>query len=210
MQDIISILKKVGAILPNGHFVGTSGRHMDTYITKDALFPHTQVVSMIGKMFAEKYRDTDVEVVVGPAIGGIILSQWVAFHLSELKKKEVLSVYTEKTADNNQVFNRGYGSLVKGKKILVIEDTVTTGGSVKKSIESAKRDGGDVIGVCVMVNKDPDQINEVALGAPFSALGELEVKTYEAKDCPLCKAGVPINTTFGHGKKFLELRTFHK
>ena len=204
MNEVIDILKKTGAVLDNGHFVGVSGLHFDLYITKDALLPHTEEVSAICKLYAEKYKDVDVDVVAGPALGGIILSQWIAYHLSKLKGKEVLSVYTEKTVDKDQIFTRGNEVYVKGKKVLAVEDVVTTGGSVLKVIKSVQNAGGEVVGVCVMVNKDPDNINSKTFGVPFESLSELKVATYLAEACPFCKKGIPVNTTVGYGKKFVE------
>ncbi|MES2223301.1 MAG: phosphoribosyltransferase family protein [Patescibacteria group bacterium] len=204
MSDVIQILKKVGAILPNDHFVGTSGLHIDTYINKDMLYLHTRDTSEICKMFAEKYKDQNIEAVVGPAVGGIILSQWTAYHLSEITGKEVLALYTEKDADKNQVFTRGYDKFAKGKRILFVEDLVTTGGSVMKAIKSVEAVGGIVAGVCVMVNKNPTQVNKEHLGVEIDALSVYEVATFEADACPMCKSAVPVNVTVGHGKKFLE------
>lgn len=195
---------EVGALIPNGHFVGTSGRHMDTYINKDALFPHTKQASKVGRLFAERFKDTGIDVVVAPALGGIILSQWTAYHLSELTGREVLGIYTEKTPEKDQVFTRGYDRYVKGKKVLIIEDLTTTGGSVMKVIQSVKNAGGIAVEACVMVNKDPEQVNATTLGIPFSSLGEYPVPSYVPEECPLCKSGVPVNTTVGHGKKFVE------
>jgi len=145
-------------------------------------------------------------VVAGPSMGGIILSQWVAYHLGLLKDKEILSVYTEKQLDENQIFTRGYGQFVKGKNVLVVEDIVTTGGSVKKVIKSVENEGGKVIAACSIVNKDPVNINPKFIGVPFDYLTIVDTEVYKEKDCPLCKAGVPINTKLGHGKKFLEAK----
>ena len=102
------------------------------------------------------------------------------------------------------MFTRGYDKYVKGKKILVLEDLTTTGSSVQKVLRSVKEAGGDVVGVSVMVNKSPKTVNAKLFNAPFNSLGELEVENYDQENCPLCKEGVPINTQFGHGKKFLE------
>ncbi|MES2023507.1 MAG: phosphoribosyltransferase family protein [Patescibacteria group bacterium] len=204
MNEAIEILKKSGAMLENSHFVGTSGLHFDTYINKDALYPHTQYASEMGKLFAEKYKDADVEIVVAPALGGIILSQWTAYHLTKLTGKEVLGIYTEKDAEKNQVFTRGYDEYVKGKKVLIIEDIVTTGGSVLKTINAVKQNDGIIVGVCVMVNKNPTVVNKKMLGDTFDSLSEYEITMYTAEECPLCKNGVPINIKVGHGKKFLE------
>lgn len=210
-QSIIEILKKVGAILENDHFVYTSGKHGSVYINKDFLYPHPKITSKVGKMFAEIFKDFEVEVVVSPAIGGTILAQWTAFHLSKFKKKEILAVYTEKdkgttasASDSEQIFRRGYDRYVKGKKVLVIEDLTTTGGSVKKTIKAVEKAKGEVVAVGVMVNRDPANINEKTIGKPFFALGIYPAKAYDPKVCPLCQKNIPINTQIGHGKSFLE------
>lgn len=206
MRTVIDILKKVGAVLTDDHFVYTSGKHGSVYINKDAVYPYTKETSEIGKLFAQKYKTKSIDVVAAPALGGIILSQWTAYHLSKVQKKEVLGVYTEKTPEKNQIFTRGYDALVKGKKVLVIEDLTTTGGSVRKVVDSVKAAGGKVVGVCVMVNRDPKAVTSRVMGAPFSSLGVLKAEAYESRDCPLCKKGVPINTTVGHGKKYMEAK----
>lgn len=203
-DDVISMLKSVGAIITDSHIVYTSGKHGSVYINKDALYPHTELSSKAGLMFAEKNKDLDIDVVVAPALGGIILSQWTAFHLSKLKNKEIFGVYTEKDLDKNQVFTRGYDKFIKGKNVLVIEDLTTTGGSVLKVVNSVRAAGGTVVSVSVMVNRNPDLVNMSLMGAPFNALGVLRAEAFDEKDCPLCKKGVPINTNVGHGKKYLE------
>ncbi len=199
-MNIIDILKKTGSIIENGHFVGTSGRHMSTYINKNLLLTNPIYSSKVGKLLAEKVKNKKIEIVVAPAVAGITLGQWTAYHLSKLNKKIVLSVYTEKDAKNNQIFKRGYDLLVKNRKTLIIEDIVTTGGSVKKVIKSIKKAGGTISAVCVMVNKDPEMVNSKTFGVPFIALSEYKVKSYEPKNCPFCKNGIAFNTNFGHGK----------
>ena len=206
MDNVVNILKKVGAVITDSHFVYTSGKHGSVYVNKDAVYPHTAETSRIGELFAEKYKDIDIDVVAAPALGGIILSQWVAFHLSKLKGKEILGVYTEKTADKQMIFTRGYDKLVKGKNILVIEDLTTTGGSVKKEVDTEKVAGGNVVAVCVMVNRDPEHVTSEVVGGPFSALGILKASAFDEAVCPLCKENVPINTDVGHGRKYLETK----
>lgn len=200
----MKILKRVGAVIENSHFVGTQGRHMPAYVNKDGLLLHAKYVSEVGKMFAEKNRNKKIEVVVAPAVAGVPFSQWTAYHLSKLNKREVLSVFTEKTPDNNQIFKRDYDKIVKNKRVLIVEDTTTIGSSVKKVINVVKKAGGKVVAVSVMINRDPKRVNSKSIGAPFSSLGIFETPSYEAKDCPLCKKGITVNTKFGHGKKFLE------
>ena len=203
-QEVIDILKKTGAIVSDSHFVYISGKHAKLYVNKDYIFPHIKHISRIGEIIAQKYKDSPVDVVAGPSMGGIILSQWTAYHLGLLKDEEILSVYTEKQPDKDQIFTRGYGQFVKGKNVLVVEDIVTTGGSVKKVIASVEKEGGKVVAACSIVNKDPVNINPEFIGVPFDYLTIVDVDVYDEKGCPLCKKGISINTTLGHGKKFLE------
>lgn len=203
-SPVLKILKKTGAVITNDHFVYTSEKHGSVYINKDAIYPHTKEASQVGKLFAKKFKNKNIDVVAAPAIGGIILSQWTAYHLSKLKKKNILGVYTEKDLEKNQIFTRGYDKLVRGKNVLVIEDLTTTGGSVKKVIRNVEEHGGKVIAVGVMVNRNPDFVNSKTLGYPFYALDVLYAEAFNEGDCPLCKEGKPINTSVGHGKKYLE------
>lgn len=205
MKTIIDILKETGALITDDHFVYTSGKHGSVYINKDAIYPHTEKASEVGLLFAEKLKDQKIDVIVGPMIGGIILSQWTAYHLSKLQNKEVLSVYTEKDAQNNQVFGRrGYDKLITGKNVCIVEDLTTTGGSVAKVVNTVKAAGGNVISVGVMIDRSPNGMTENIIGAPFFTLGTLPAEAYEENECPLCKTGTPVNTKIGHGKKFLE------
>jgi orotate phosphoribosyltransferase len=206
-NEVLEILKKTNAIITNSHFVGTSGKHFDTYINKDALYPHTQETSRVCELFARKFKDHEIDIIAAPALGGIILSTWTAYHLSRLKNKEVLAVYTEKTPEKNQIFTRGYDALVKGKRLLIIEDLTTTGGSIKKVIDTVKSINGKITAACVMVNRDPEIVNSQSLGVPFSSLAELVIPSYTEETCPLCLKNISINTTVGHGKKYLKEKT---
>ncbi len=207
MKDpVIGILKNVGAIITDDHFVLTSGRHTSAYVNKDALYPHTRETSRIGRMFAEKFKNKKIDAVAAPALGGIILSQWTAYHLSKLKNKEVLGVYTEKTPDKNQIFTRGYDKLVKGKNVLVIEDLTTTGGSVRKVVDSVRASGGKVVAVGVMLNRDSKKVTAKEVGAPFYPLAVFEMDSFTEEECPLCKKKIPVNTAVGHGRQYLEAK----
>src|SRR3989338_3252186 len=206
--DILSLMKQADAIITDRQIVGTSGKHGSVYVDKDALYPHTEMASEVGRMMAEKFKDAGVEVVVGPMLGGIILSQWTAYHLTQMTGREVLSVYTEKDDEGNQIFSRRrYDRHVKGRKTLIVEDITNTGGSAKKVVDTVKAAGGIVVALCVMVNRDPKNITSETMGAPFEPLGVLPAEAFEEAECPLCKKGVPINTEVGHGKAFLEKKS---
>lgn len=209
MKDIVKILKSIKAIETNDHFVYISGRHGSVYIRKDMLYPNTQMTSDVCNIIAEKFKDKSIDIVVGPSIGGIVLSQWTAYHLTKLKKKGVLGLFTEKDEENNQIFKRGYDKLVKNKNVLIVEDFTTTGSSVAKVVKSVKKAGGKVIAVCVLINRDPQKVTPKTIGAPLSSLGIFNAESFDSAKCPLCKKNVPINTSVGHGKKYLQERNNH-
>lgn len=203
MSKVLDLLKQTGAVITGSHFVLTSGKHASVYINKDALYTHTSAVSAVCQDFAEKVMHLQIDTVVGPALGGIILSQWTAHHLSRLKGKEVFAVYSEKTPDGGQAFTRGYDKFVINRKVLVVEDLTSTGGSAKKVVEAIRRAGGQVAGVCVMVNRNPEEVTESYFGAPFFPLDTFKVEAYDEADCPMCRSGVPVDTSVGHGKQYL-------
>lgn len=202
-NDILNIFAKTGGYITGSHIVYTSGKHGEAYLNKDAIYPHTKEISKICREIAKRFKDNNIEVVAAPALGGIILSQWTAHHLSKLTGKKVLGVYTEKTPEKNQIFTRGYDKLVKEKKVLVVEDITTTGGSVIKVIKSVRDAGGKVVRVCVLVNRDPDNINSKSIGAPYTALAEIKMQAWDENQCPLCKKGISINTSVGKGREYL-------
>ncbi len=204
MNDVVEILKNLGAVITDDHFVYTSGKHGEVYINKDALYPHPAETSEVGKLFAEKYKDTDIDVVAAPALGGIILSTWTAYHLTQLKSKEILGVYAEKLPDKSMGFTRGYDKLIEGKKVLVIEDLANTGGSVKKVVDLVKATGGTVVACCVMVNRNPEEVTSETIGAPFDSLGVLKAQAWDEADLPEHIKARPINTNIGHGKKYMQ------
>jgi orotate phosphoribosyltransferase len=197
--DVLKRLEKVGALITNSHLVYTSGRHGSAYVNKDAVYPHTALTSELCREFATRFRDERVEVCLAPAIGGVILSQWTAHHLSSITGREVLGVYAEKTPDGGFVIKRGYDKLTKGKRVLVLEDILTTGISVKRTVETVRAIGGDVIGVAALCNRGG--VSAADLGAPrLEALVKIELESWEAAECPLCRKGVPVNTELGKGK----------
>lgn len=206
---VLKILRDIGAIITNSHFVYTSGKHGSVYIRKDQLYPYTKLTSKVCKLIAFDLKDKNIEIVVGPALGGIVLSQWVAYHLSKLTKREVLGLFSEKDYDDKRIFDRpqmlkrGYDQLVKNKRTLIVEDLTTTGASVKKVVGRVKEAGGKVVCVYVLVNRNPKEVNSKLMNAPFASLAVLKAEAYDEEKCPLCKKGIPINTEAGHGKEYL-------
>lgn len=202
MSNIATLLKSVQAIYTDDHFVYTSGKHGSVYINKDSLYPYSQTTSEVCRELALACTHLDIETVVAPALGGIILSQWLSFHLSELKQKTIYGVYAEKDPVKDFILSRGYDKYVTGHKVLVVEDLTTTGGSVAKVVKRVREYGGEVVGVCVMVNRNPEEVTAAMFDAPLIVGAEIAATAWDPKDCPLCEQKVPINLTMGHGKKF--------
>src|SRR5262249_38293623 len=116
------ILAESGAIVTNSHIVYTSGRHGSAYVNKDAVYPHTARVSELCRLIADAVAGHAIDIVCGPATGAIILSQWTGHHLGRP------AVYAEKASEGGMVLKRGYDRLVAGKRVLLVEDVLNTGG----------------------------------------------------------------------------------
>lgn len=204
--EIMQQFTTVGAIITNGHFVYTSGRHSSIYINKDALYAHTKIISSLCQLMARPYYADQIDVVLGPVLGGIVLSQWVTHHLNVNRTAgETLAVFAEKGDDGINkkfFFGRGYDKFIPGKNILVVEDLLTTGGSVRQVVEMVRGYGGNVVGVSVLCNRgnvQPADIGDVSIDALIS----LSLETYTEQECPFCQQQVPINTELGKGRAFL-------
>ncbi len=191
-----ALLEESGAVIRDSHIVYTSGRHGSAYVNKDAVYPHTARVAELCALLADAARALRPEVVCGPALGGIILSQWTAHHLG------VFGVYAEKDADGGLVLRRGYDRVVAGRRVLVVEDIVNTGGSVRAAVRAVRAAGGEVVAVAALVNRGG--VPAAAIEAPvLVALLDLSLDSWDAAECPLCRDGVPVNTAVGKGREFL-------
>lgn len=210
-ESVMQKLVELGAVITDSHIVYTSGRHGASYINKDALYKHTQQTSELCESMAHDYDAQQVDVVIGPTIGGVVLSQWVAHHLNARRSSgETLSLYAESEGEGSEKkFNikRGYDAFIPGKNVLVVEDVLTTGGSARKVIECVQALGGNVLGLSVLCNKG---VKPAAVAnMPIHALINVIVGSWTEDECQLCKEGVPVNTSVGKGKVFLEKqRTF--
>ena len=202
-QEVLQVLGEVGAVIADSHIVYTSGKHGTAYVNKDAVYPHTAETSRLCRAIAERFADDNVQVVIAPAIGGVIISQWMAHHLTEMNAHEVFGVYAEKSEGGDVfVIKRGYDKLVAGKRVLVVEDVLTTGGSARKVVEATKAIGGDVVGLGVLCNRGGITAEDVGVPRLFALL-DVKLDAWDEKDCPLCAQGVPINTDVGKGREFL-------
>jgi orotate phosphoribosyltransferase len=204
-MQLLNAVAENNAIITDSHIVYKSGRHGSSYINKDALYQDPQVASLMGRLLAERFSEREVEAVVGPALGGIILSQWTAFHLGQITKRKIHSVYAEKTLNDGVdgfKVGRGYDRLIEGKKVLLVEDIVTTGGSVFRLREGVKDLVKEIVGTGIICNRGGVDLNNQGLGE-IQTLMNLKFEDCPEEDCLLCKENRPINIEVGHGKSFL-------
>jgi orotate phosphoribosyltransferase len=203
---ILRLFADVGAIVGDSHFVYSSGRHSSVYVNKDALYPHTEVIASLCREMARPFEADAIGVVVGPMLGGIVLSQWVAHHLTARRSGgETLAVYAEKEGDGAArkfVFQRGYARYIAGRNVLVVEDVLTTGGSARQVIELVRMHGGEVVGLSALCNRGGVKPRDVG-DVPIHALVEIALETYSEAECPFCRQGIPIRTDLGKGRAFL-------
>ncbi|MBI5456174.1 phosphoribosyltransferase [Candidatus Kaiserbacteria bacterium] len=206
--DVLDLLERVGAFR-KGHFVLTHGRHTDTYINKDAIYPYTRETSTLCRAMAEQFKDSKVEAVIGPAVGAAILSQWAAYHLTEMNGRDVLGVYADKDGLGGFILKRGYDKLIAGKRVVVVEDLMTTGGSVKKVIDIVRACGAEVAGVGVVCNRGGVEPKDISNPPKLVSLVNVQLDSWEAADCSLCERKIPVNLDVGHGREFVAKNANH-
>lgn len=179
-EEVLEILRKTEAML-EGHFLLTSGRHSDKYIQCAKVFQYPEYTEMFSKQLAEAFKDDDINVVVGPAIGGIVFAYEVGRQLG------VRAIFAER---ENGIMTLRRGFYIKGgENVLVVEDVTTTGGSVKEVIEIVRNCGGNVAGVGSLVDRSNGTVD---FGVKFVPIVRLDVKSYEPQECPLCKQGINL------------------
>ncbi|HTM68175.1 MAG TPA: phosphoribosyltransferase family protein [Candidatus Binatia bacterium] len=204
--DPMHILAECGAVIDGSHFVYASGLHGKAYVNKDAVFLRPDKLSWVCLRLALAFSKAGVDVVVGPAVGGAIIASHVAEHLRNWSQaqRDVRAAFADKTPDGGFIFARGYAEAISGRKVLVVEDILTTGGSCRKVVDAARAAGANVVGVGALVNRG--SVSAEAVGAPpeFHALVELTFPTWKENACPLCATGVPVRTDLGKGKDFLK------
>lgn len=176
-EQVLAILKEREAVL-EGHFLLTSGRHSDRYVQCAKLFQYADTSEIICKELADKFAGEKIDVVVGPALGGVIMAYEMGRQLG------VRNIFAERE-NGNMTLRRGF-KVERGERVLVCEDVVTTGGSVKEVIALLSDMGAEIVGVGSVVDRSNGKVD---FGVPFHAVLSMEVTSYEADNCPLCKEG---------------------
>lgn len=201
-EETLDLLKHAGAILEDDHFVYISGHHGSGWIDKDAIYPHTERIEHLCRQLGHVCKHLKPEVICGPATGGLIIAEWTAHELG------ALATFTEHDEPKpgelrgRFILRRGYDHLVEGKRVLVVDDIVNSGHSIKQTIDAVRGARGDVIAAAALVNRG--NIDGAGLGVrEFHYLLEYLIPAWPAAKCPLCESGLPVNTQYAHGKEFV-------
>ena len=178
--EVKELLLKHGAIL-EGHFLLTSGLHSGMYVEKFQVLQYPKATEKLCEGFAENFKDEKIDVVIGPVTGGIILAHETAKHFG------TRAIFAER--DNGRMtIKRGF-EIQPGERVLIVEDIVTTGGSVMEVIDVVREWGGIVAGVAMLVDRSGGTVD---FGVPAKALLTLKIDTFTPENCPLCKSGTPL------------------
>jgi len=188
-DQVKELFLKTNAIM-EGHFLLTSGLHSPMYVEKFNVLQHPKYTEQLCQALAEKFADQKIETVVGPVTGGILLAHEVG------KALGTRAIFTERE-NGKMTFRRGF-KLAPGERVLIVEDIVTTGGSVKEVIDVVLESGAIPVGVGLLVDRSGGKIDFGPV--PYQALLHLDVTTYAPEACPLCQNNVPMTKRGRTGK----------
>ena len=181
-KELLQIFRETNGIL-EGHFLLTSGLHSDIYFEKFQVLKHPKHVEQLCMEIASYFTNFGIELVIGPTTGGIILSYEVGRQLG------TEAIFAE-PADNGKgrILKRGF-KIGKAQKVLIVDDILTTGKSIKEVIKLVEDNGGDIKGIAVMLDRSNGNVD---FDYPLKALLSMDVKAYNAEVCPMCKKGIPL------------------
>ncbi len=168
-------------VITRGHFLLSSGRHSEEYMQCARLLQYPTEAEKVGQALAAFFQDREIDVVVGPALGGVIIAYEVARALG------VPSLFAERE-EGHMRLRRGF-TIQPNERVLVIEDVVTTGGSVREVLELLKSYGGEIVGIGAIIDRSG---GKVSFDYPFHALLSHSITSYEPEHCPLCQANIPV------------------
>ena len=181
-EEVMKKFEQAGAI-QKGHFKLTSGVHSDTYIQCAQVMQYPGFMHNLCSELGKKFRGDDIDIIVGPAIGGIIMAHVMAQVLGPW----VRAIFTER--ENRKMTLRRSFEINQGEKVLVVEDVTTSGSSVREVIDIVKSRQGKVVGVGVLIDRSGGKVD---FGIKTEKLLTVDIKTYLPEECPLCKKGIQV------------------
>ncbi|MBN2186634.1 MAG: orotate phosphoribosyltransferase [Dehalococcoidia bacterium] len=172
---------KASGAIKEGHFLLNSGLHSPVYWEKFRILQYPHYTSRLCQIIVEHFKGQKVDLVAGPATGGIIL----AFETA--RQMGVRSIFAERVRDV-RIFRRDF-EIAPGEHVLIVDDILTTGGSIRETIDAVDSLGGLVIGIGVLINRSPKEID---LGVPLFSCLNISTTVYLPEECPLCAANIPL------------------
>ncbi len=190
-DEVIKAYEETHALL-KGHFRLSSGRHSDRYLQSALVLQYPWIAEKLCAALAELVKPLYPHAIVSPALGGVIVGQELARAL------RVKAIFTERNKETDAMELRRGFQVEKGEKIFAVEDIITTGKSVKESIQVVRSLGAEVVGVGCLIDRSGGTGH---FDVPLKALASLKVESWDEKECPLCKTGSPV-TKPGSRAKF--------
>ena len=183
-EEVLKAYEETNALL-KGHFRLSSGRHSDRYLQSALVLQYPWIAEKMAQALAEKVKPLRPQLVLSPAMGGLFIGQELARAL------RVKSIFTERNKETDAMELRRGFTVEKGEKFFAVEDIITTGKSVKESIQVLRSLGAEVVGVGCLIDRTGGESAKV-FDVPVLSLASLKVESWEEKDCPLCKKGIPV------------------
>jgi orotate phosphoribosyltransferase len=176
-EEVLDIYQRTGALL-SGHFLLSSGLHSDRYLQSALVLQQPDIATKLCAELAAYFKDQRIEAVIAPALGGVFVSHETARALG------VRALFAERV-NGELMLRRGF-TIKSGERVLVVEDVITTGKSTRETIDVVKKAGAMVIAAASLVDRSG---GKAELGVPYRSLVTLDVPTYAAESCPMCRAG---------------------
>ncbi|MCD6093718.1 MAG: orotate phosphoribosyltransferase [Candidatus Omnitrophica bacterium] len=189
-EEILQIFQRCGALL-EGHFELSSGLHSNKYLQCALVLQYPKYAFLLAEALAQRFSQQKIDVVIGPALGGIIIAYEVAKFLN------ARALFAERE-QGKMALRRGF-EINEGEKVLIIEDVITTGGSVKELIDLLRERKGEVAGLGAIVDRRPQPSDKQSF--QYEYLLKLRIKTFSPSDCPLCKQNIPLVKPGSKGKE---------
>lgn len=181
--DVLETLRRIGA-LKKGHFLLASGRHSDHYVEKFDLLRLPAETQLVCAAVVERFGDRQIDVVVGPTTGGMLLAFEVA------RQMGCPAAYAERRTDDTPGREIRRGTTFRpGARVLVVDDILTTGGSVQETLHALAQHDVEVVAVAVLVDRSA---GGVQVDVPLIAMASLSIDTYLPEHCELCARGMPL------------------
>ena len=181
-EEVLKTYEETNALL-KGHFRLSSGRHSDRYLQSALVLQYPLKAERLCAALAEKVKPLKPDAVLSPAMGGLFVGHELARAL------QVRHIFTERNKETDAMELRRGFTVEKGEKFFAVEDIITTGKSIRESIQVIRALGAEVVGVGSLIDRSG---GAASFDVPIQSLASLKVESWEEKDCPLCKQGMPV------------------